>query len=63
MKVQVSIEFTYGKQMSKDIEKFAREKNLPIENIVKKNIEKLLDKRYICADDESYIVRAELLED
>ena len=46
MKVKVSIEFTYGKQMSKDIEKFAREKNLPIENIVKKNIEKLLDKRF-----------------
>ena len=63
MKVKVVIEFCYGEQMTKDIEKFAKEENVPIEDIARIGMENLLEDCYDCADDESYSVSAELLEE
>lgn len=63
MKVKVSIEFTYGKQMSKDIEEFAKVFNVPAEDVARIGVQNLLNECYECADDENYAVSAELLED
>lgn len=63
MKVKVIVEFSYGEKMSKDIEQYAKENNLPIEEIAKISMENLLEDCYLCADDETYVVRAELIED
>jgi hypothetical protein len=63
MKVKVIVEFTYGEKMTKDIEQFAKEQNMPIEYIARIGMENLLDDCYECADDETCTVRAELLED
>ena len=63
MKVKVIVEFNYGEQMSKDIERFARENNVPIEYVAKVGMQNLLDECYACENDETYIVSAELLEE
>ena len=63
MKVKVIVEFTYDGKVAKDIEQFAREQNLPIEDIAMKSMENLLEDYYACADGESYTVRAEYSED
>ena len=63
MKVKVIVEFSYGEQMSKDMEQFAKTFNLPIEEVARKGIENLLEDCYQCADDETYVVRAEFVED
>ncbi len=63
MKVKVIVEFNYGEQMSKDIEQFAREENVPIEDIARIGMQNLLDDCYDCADDETYSVSVELVEE
>ena len=63
MKVKVIIEFNYEGKMVKDIENFAKENNMPVEEIAKVSMENLLDDCYACSDGESYTVRAEYSED
>jgi len=63
MKVKVIVEFNYGEQMSKDMEQFAKENNLPIEEIARVGMENLLEDCYACAEDETYAVSAEFVED
>ena len=57
------LDFTYNGSVVKDFEKFAKENNLPIEEVVRIGMQNLLDDCYMCADGESYEVFAELLEE
>lgn len=63
MKVKVIVEFDYGEIMSKEIEELAKEKNKPIEDIVKFGIENMFNECYMCEDGETFSVSAELIED
>ena len=63
MKVKVIVEFTYDGKVAKDMERFAREQNLPVEEIARVSMENLLEDCYACADGESYTVRSEYSED
>ena len=50
-------------KVAKDMERFAREQNLSVEEIARVSMENLLEDCYACADGESYTVRAEYSED
>lgn len=63
MKVKIIVEFVYGEKMTKDIEQFAKEQNMPIEDIARISMENLLEDCYMCADGETSTVRAELIEE
>ena len=63
MKVKVIVEFSYDGKVAKDMERFAREQNMSIEEIARVSMENLLEDFYACADGESYTVRAEYSED
>ena len=63
MKVKVIVEFEYGEQMSKDMEQFAKEHNVPIEEIARIGIRNMLYNCYDCMEDETFSVSAELVED
>lgn len=63
MKVKVIVEFSYDGKVAKDMERFAREQNLPVEEIARLGMISLLEDCYACADGESYTVRAEYSED
>ena len=63
MKIKVVIEFNYGEKMSKYMEQFAKDQNMPVEDVVWIGVQNLFDDCYGCMDDESYSVSAELLEE
>ena len=63
MKVRIMLDFTYNKEVAKDFEKFARENNMPIEEVARLGMQNLLDDCYMCADGESYEITAKMLED
>lgn len=63
MKVKVVVEFNYDEKMTKDIDQFAKEQNVPIEDIARIGMQNLLDNCYDCMDGESYSVSGELVED
>lgn len=63
MKVKVIVEFSYDGKVAKDMERFAREQNLPVEEVARLGMISLLEDCYACSDGESYTVRAEYSED
>ena len=63
MKIRIRLDFTYDSAVAKDFEKFAKENNLPIEEVARQGMANLLEDCYMCAEGESYEISAEMLED
>lgn len=64
MKIRIMLDFTYNEKVAKEFEDFAKENNLPIEEVVRQGMQNLLDDCYMCVDGESYEVSAaKLLEE